>query len=134
MKRVITYGTFDLLHYGHINLLRRAKELGDYLIVALSTDEFNLNEKGKKSFFTYDQRKQLLESIRYVDLVIPEKTWDQKYTDIKEYHVDTFVIGDDWAGKFDDLRELCNVVYLARTPEISTTEIKRQLNGKTYNG
>lgn len=134
MKRVITYGTFDLLHYGHINLLRRAKELGDYLIVALSTDEFNWNEKGKKSYFSYDQRKQLLESIRYVDLVIPEKNWEQKRSDIKEYHVDSFVIGDDWAGKFDDLRDICNVVYLERTPEISTTQIKEQLKGKTNHG
>lgn len=106
MKRVITYGTFDLLHYGHINLLRRAKELGDYLIVALSTDEFNWNEKRKKSFFNYEQRKKLLEAIRYVDLVIPEENWDQKRTDVKEYHVDTFVIGDDWTGKFDFLSDL----------------------------
>jgi glycerol-3-phosphate cytidylyltransferase len=129
MKRVITYGTFDLLHYGHINLLRRAKELGDYLIVALSTDEFNWNEKHKKSFFTYEQRKKLLESIRYVDLVIPEEKWDQKRSDVKEYHIDTFVIGDDWTGKFDFLSDLCEVVYLPRTPEISTTQIKDALKG-----
>ena len=128
MRRVITYGTFDLLHYGHINLLRRAKQYGDYLIVALSTDEFNWNEKQKKSFFSYEQRKQLLESIRYVDLVIPEEGWDQKRSDIKEYHIDTFVMGDDWEGKFDDLKDLCEVVYLPRTPEISTTQIKRELN------
>ena len=127
MKRVITYGTFDLLHYGHINLLRRAKQYGDYLIVALSTDEFNWNEKQKKSYFSYEQRKQLLESIRYVDLVIPEESWDQKRSDIKEYHVDTFVMGDDWEGKFDDLKDLCDVVYLPRTPEISTTQIKKEL-------
>ena len=129
MRRVITYGTFDLLHYGHINLLRRAKELGDYLIVALSTDEFNWNEKHKKSFFTYEQRKKLLESIRYVDLVIPEEKWDQKRSDVKEYHIDTFVIGDDWTGKFDFLSDLCEVVYLPRTPEISTTQIKDALKG-----
>ncbi len=129
MKRVITYGTFDLLHYGHINLLRRAKELGDYLIVALSTDEFNWNEKRKKSFFNYEQRKKLLESIRYVDLVIPEESWDQKRQDVKEYHIDTFVIGDDWKGKFDFLSDLCEVVYLPRTPEISTTQIKDALKG-----
>lgn len=128
MKRVITYGTFDLLHYGHINLLRRAKQYGDYLIVALSTDEFNWNEKQKKSYFSYEQRKQLLESIRYVDLVIPEESWDQKRSDVKEYHIDTFVMGDDWEGKFDELKELCDVVYLPRTPEISTTQIKRELN------
>lgn len=129
MKRVITYGTFDLLHYGHINLLKRAKELGDYLIVALSTDEFNSIEKHKICYFSYEQRKQLLEAIRYVDLVIPEENWEQKKTDVKEYHVDTFVIGDDWEGKFDFLKEQgVEVVYLKRTPEISTTQIKRDLN------
>lgn len=130
MKRVITYGTFDLLHYGHINLLRRAKALGDYLIVVLSTDEFNWNQKQKKCYFTYEIRKQLLEAIRYVDLVIPEENWDQKISDVKEYHVDTFVMGDDWAGKFDFLKPYCEVVYLPRTPEISTTQIKRDLNKK----
>lgn len=127
MKKVITYGTFDLLHYGHINLLRRAKELGDYLIVALSTDEFNWNEKRKKSFFTYEQRKRLLEAIRYVDLVIPENNWEQKISDVQEFKVDTFVIGDDWIGKFDFLKDYCEVVYLPRTPEISTTQIKKEL-------
>jgi glycerol-3-phosphate cytidylyltransferase len=130
MKRVITYGTFDLLHYGHINLLRRAKALGDYLIVVLSTDEFNWNEKHKKCYFSYEIRKQLLEAIRYVDLVIPEENWDQKITDVQEYHVDTFVMGDDWKGKFDFLKPYCEVVYLPRTPEISTTQIKKDLNTK----
>ncbi len=128
MKRVITYGTFDLLHYGHINLLRRAKALGDYLVVALSSDEFNAI-KGKKSFFTYEQRKALLEAIRYVDLVIPEENWEQKVSDIKEYHIDVFVMGDDWVGKFDYLKATgVEVVYLPRTPEISTTEIKKGIN------
>ncbi|MGP1612294.1 MAG: glycerol-3-phosphate cytidylyltransferase [Catonella sp.] len=127
MKRVITYGTFDLLHYGHVNILRRAKEYGDYLIVAISTDEFNWNEKGKKCYFSYEQRKQLVESIRYVDLVIPEERWDQKIEDVKLYKADTFVMGDDWRGKFDFLKEYCNVVYLPRTPEISTTQIKNDL-------
>ena len=127
MKRVITYGTFDLLHYGHINLLRRAKSYGDYLIVALSTDDFNWNEKRKKCYFTYEQRKQLLEAIRYVDLVIPEKNWEQKMMDVKEYHIDTFVMGDDWKGKFDFLKSYCDVIYLPRTPEISTTQIKSEL-------
>ncbi|MGN1032441.1 MAG: glycerol-3-phosphate cytidylyltransferase [Intestinibacter sp.] len=127
MKKVITYGTFDLLHYGHINLLERAKKLGDYLIVALSTDEFNLKEKNKKSYFSYDKRKQLLQAIRYVDLVIPEESWEQKSTDIDLYGIDTFVIGDDWEGKFDFLKEKCNVVYLPRTPEISTTKIKNDI-------
>jgi len=129
MKRVITYGTFDLLHYGHINLLHRAKELGDYLIVALSTDEFNNIEKKKKCYFLYEQRKKLLEAIRYVDLVIPEYSWEQKVNDMHEYHIDTFVIGDDWIGKFDFLKkENVNVVYLPRTPQISTTQIKKDLN------
>ena len=132
MKRVITYGTFDLLHYGHINLLRRAKALGDYLIVALSTDEFNWNEKKKKSYFTYEQRKELLEAIRYVDLVIPEENWEQKKTDVHEYHVDTFVIGDDWEGKFDFLEEEgCEVIYLPRTPEISSTKMKQDFTGSS---
>ena len=129
VKRIITYGTFDLLHYGHINLLRRAKALGDYLVVALSTDEFNWNMKQKKCYFSYEQRKELLEAIRYVDLVIPEENWEQKVSDVKEYHIDTFVIGDDWAGKFDFLKEQgVEVVYLPRTPEISTTQIKNDLN------
>lgn len=131
MKRVITYGTFDLLHYGHINLLKRAKELGDYLVVAISTDEFNLKEKNKVCYFTYEQRKALVEAIRYVDLVIPEENWEQKKTDVHDFHIDTFVIGDDWEGKFDFLKdEGVEVVYLSRTPEISTTQIKRDLKVK----
>lgn len=131
MKRVITYGTFDLLHYGHINLLKRAKALGDYLVVAISTDEFNWNEKQKKCYFTYEQRKALVEAVRYVDLVIPETCWEQKKADIHEYHIDTFVMGDDWKGKFDFLKdEGVEVVYLPRTPEISTTQIKKDLNAK----
>lgn len=128
MKRVITYGTFDLLHYGHINLLRRAKALGDYLIVAISSDEFNRIEKHKKTYFTYEQRKMLLEALRYVDLVIPEENWQQKRSDMHEYHIDTFVMGDDWKGKFDFLKdEGVEVVYLPRTPEISTSQIKKDL-------
>lgn len=130
MKRVITYGTYDLLHYGHINLLRRAKALGDYLIVALSTDAFNEREKHKKSYFSYEERKAMLEAIRYVDMVIPEETWDQKITDVERYDVDVFVIGDDWEGKFDFLKDKCEVVYLPRTPEISSTKIKTELHGK----
>ena len=130
MKKVITYGTFDLLHYGHINLLRRAKELGDYLIVALSTDEFNWNEKQKKCYFTYEQRKKLLEAIRSVDLVIPEENWAQKVSDVQEFRVDIFVMGNDWEGKFDFLKDYCEVVYLPRTPEISTTQIKQELKDK----
>lgn len=132
MKKVITYGTFDLLHYGHINLLRRAKEQGDYLVVVLSTDEFNWNEKQKKCYFEYDKRKQLLEAIRYVDLVIPENSWEQKVSDVKEFKIDKFVMGDDWAGKFDFIEEQTDaeVIYLPRTPEISTTQIKKDLEGK----
>jgi glycerol-3-phosphate cytidylyltransferase len=131
MKRVITYGTFDLLHYGHINLLRRAKELGDYLIVALSTDESNWNEKRKKSYFSFEQRKAMLEAIKYVDEVIAEDNWEQKRTDIHTHNVDIFVIGDDWRGKFDFLEEEgCQVVYLTRTPEISTTQIKSDIKQK----
>ena len=129
MKRIITYGTFDLLHYGHINLLRRAKQQGDYLIVALSTDEFNWESKQKKCYFDYEKRKHLLEAVRYVDLVIPENSWDQKVEDVKMYHVDTFVMGDDWQGKFDFLKEHCEVVYLPRTPEVSTTQIKAEIKG-----
>lgn len=127
MKKVITYGTFDLLHYGHINLLQRAKALGDYLIVALSTDEFNSVEKQKITYFSFEERKRLLEAVRYVDLVIPERNWEQKVCDVKEFKVDTFVMGDDWRGKFDFLKEYCEVVYLERTPEISTTKIKKDL-------
>ena len=127
MKKIITYGTFDLLHYGHINLLRRAKKLGDYLIVAWSTDEFNWNSKQKKCYFSYEKRKTLLEAIRYVDLVIPEENWEQKVSDIKEFKIDTFVMGNDWEGKFDFLKDICEVVYLPRTKEISTTQIKKDL-------
>ena len=128
MKRIITYGTFDLLHYGHINLLRRAKAQGDYLIVGLSTDEFNWKEKNKRCYFSYEERKMLLEAIRYVDLVIPENCWEQKRTDVHEYHADMFVMGDDWEGKFDFLREEgVEVMYLPRTPEISSTQIKSDL-------
>ena len=135
MRKVITYGTFDLLHAGHINLLRRAKELGDYLIVVVSTDEFNWNEKRKKCYFSYEERKKLVEAVRYVDLVIPEENWDQKISDVKEYHVDTFVMGDDWKGKFDFLKDYCEVVYLPRIEGISTTKIKQDLglNGTTAN-
>ena len=127
MKRVITYGTFDLLHYGHINLLRRAKEQGDYLIVALSDDEFNEKEKNKKCYFSYEQRKELLEAIRFVDLVVPEKTWNQKVHDIQLYQADVFVMGDDWAGKFDFLSDYCKVMYFPRTKKVSTTQIKNDL-------
>lgn len=127
MKKVITYGTFDMLHYGHINLLKRAKELGDYLIVGLSTDEFNAL-KGKKSHFNFNERKQMLEAIRYVDEVIPETCWEQKSSDIKKYNIDVFTIGNDWEGKFDFLKdEGAEVIYLERTPDISTTLLKERI-------
>lgn len=128
MKRILTYGTFDLLHYGHIRLLKRAKALGDYLIVALSTDEFNAG-KGKKAYHNYETRKQMLEAIRYVDLVIPEECWEQKISDVQKYNVDIVVMGSDWAGsdKFDYLKDHCEVVYLPRTEGISTSQIKQDL-------
>ncbi|HET7627065.1 MAG TPA: glycerol-3-phosphate cytidylyltransferase [Bacillales bacterium] len=126
MKKVLTYGTFDLLHWGHINLLQRAKSLGDYLIVAVSTDEFNAL-KNKEAYYSYENRKTILESIRYVDEVIPENSWDQKIQDVKEHDVDLFVMGDDWKGHFDFLKDYCEVVYLPRTVGISSTKIKRDL-------
>ena len=128
MKRILTYGTYDLLHYGHIRLLQRAKALGDYLIVALSTDEFN-EIKGKKAYHNYETRKKMLEAVRYVDLVIPEENWEQKINDVKEYHVDVVVMGSDWAGsdRFDYLKDYCEVVYLDRTEGVSTTKIKKDL-------
>jgi glycerol-3-phosphate cytidylyltransferase len=127
MRTVLTYGTFDLLHIGHINLLKRAKNLGDKLIVALSTDEFNLNQKNKVCTNTYADRKVILESLRFVDLVIPEEDWEQKITDVEKHNIDVFVIGDDWKGHFDFLKEKCEVIYLPRTANISTTEIKKQI-------
>ena len=128
MIRVLTYGTFDLLHYGHIRLLKRAKEMGDYLIVALSTDEFN-EIKGKQAFHDYETRKKMLEAIRYVDLVIPEERWEQKIHDIKEYHVDICVMGSDWeySDKFKMLEDYCELKFLSRTEGISTTKIKEEL-------
>ncbi|MEF2293392.1 glycerol-3-phosphate cytidylyltransferase [Virgibacillus dokdonensis] len=126
MKKVITYGTFDLLHTGHINLLRRAREYGDYLIVAISSDTFNL-KKGKKAYYTFEQRKAILEAIRFVDEVIDENSWEQKIEDIHKHNIDVFVMGDDWKGKFDYLNKYCEVVYLPRTIGISTTQIKSEL-------
>ena len=123
---MITYGTFDMLHYGHINLLRRARALGDYLIVALSSDSFNAI-KNKQSFFHYEHRRQMLEAIRYVDLIIPENDWEQKREDIIKHNVNIFVMGNDWEGKFDFLKDYCEVVYLPRTEGISTTRIKNHL-------
>lgn len=126
MKKVITYGTFDLLHWGHISILKRARELGDHLTVALSTDEFNAI-KCKESYHNYENRKFILESIRYVDHVIPENSWDQKIKDVKNHHIDIFVMGDDWKGQFDFLKDYCEVIYLPRTVGISTSKIKKDL-------
>lgn len=127
MKKVITYGTYDLLHVGHINLLRRAREYGDYLIVVVSSDEFNAI-KGKKAYYSFEDRKKILEAIKYVDEVLPEYTWEQKIKDVVDNNVDVFVMGDDWAGKFDFLKDYCEVVYLPRTEGISTSKIKEDLN------
>lgn len=127
MKKVITYGTFDLIHAGHINLLRRAKALGDYLLVVLSTDEFNA-QKHKQAYHSYEDRKLILEAIKYVDEVIPEFNWEQKVRDVVDNQIDVFVMGNDWEGKFDFLKDYCEVVYLPRTEGISTTKIKNDLH------
>lgn len=129
MKRVITYGTYDLLHRGHINLLRRARALGDYLVVGLSTDEFN-SVKGKQVYYAYEERKLVLEAVRYVDAVIPEERWEQKIDDVLHHKIDIFVMGDDWVGKFDFLKPYCRVIYLPRTRGISTSRIKLELSGQ----
>ncbi|MEG9361332.1 adenylyltransferase/cytidyltransferase family protein [Vibrio cholerae] len=127
MKTVITYGTFDLFHVGHVRLLKRLSELGDRLIVGISSDDFN-ELKGKKSFFSYEERAEIVLSSKYVDFVFPENTWEQKREDIIKYNAHLFAMGDDWAGKFDSLMDICDVVYLPRTEDISTTKIKQSLN------
>lgn len=126
MRKVLTYGTFDLLHKGHVLLLQRAAELGDHLTVALSTDEFNAL-KGKKAYTSWEDRKLILEALACVDEVIPENEWEQKVKDVKNHDIDVFVMGDDWEGKFDFLKDSCQVVYLPRTEGISTTKIKEDL-------
>lgn len=131
MKKVLTYGTFDLLHVGHINLLKRARSLGDQLVVGLSTDAFN-KEKEKKSYYSYEDRKLILESIRYVDEVIAENNWEQKIDDVIRHNIDIFVMGDDWTGKFDFLKSYCEVVYLPRTSGVSTTKTKVDLFSSKY--
>lgn len=123
MKKILTYGTYDLLHWGHINLLKRAKKFGDYLIVGLSTDKFN-SIKHKSSYHNYKERKKILSAIKYVDKIIPEKNWKQKIDDVKKYDIDIFIMGDDWKGDFDYLNEYCKVKYLPRTDGISSTKIK----------
>ena len=126
MRRVLTYGTFDLFHIGHLNLLKRAKELVDYLVVAVSSDDFNAI-KGKKCVIPDYERMAIVEAIKYVDEVIPENSWDQKIKDVQEHDIDVFVMGDDWKGKFDFLKDYCEVVYLPRTEGISTTQLKNDL-------
>ena len=128
MRKILTYGTFDLLHHGHIRLLERSRALGDHLTVAVSTDQFNLG-KGKMCTYTYEERVHILEAIRYVDKVIPEKSWEQKVDDVKNNNIDIFLIGDDWEDEFDFLKEYCQVLYLPRTPDISTTKVKSMLAG-----
>lgn len=125
-RKVLTYGTFDLLHVGHINILRRARALGDYLLVGVSSDEFNLL-KHKSAFFSFEHRKVILESIRYVDEVIAEDSWEQKVRDVEQNNIDVFVMGGDWEGQFDFLKEYCEVVYLPRTENISSSTVKSDL-------
>lgn len=125
-KIIITYGTFDMFHIGHLNLLKRLKEIGSKLIVAVSTDDFN-ELKNKKTLIPYEQRAEIVASIKHVDLVIPETSWEQKISDIHKYKINTFAIGKDWEGKFDFLKEHCEVIYLDRTEGISTTELKQSL-------
>ena len=133
MAVVITYGTFDLFHIGHLRLLERAKALaaGGPLIVAVSTDEFNRAAKQKQTVIPYNQRAAIVAALRCVDVVIPEESWEQKVVDIKKFKVDIFVIGNDWEGKFDFLKDFCEVVYLPRTQAISSTEIKKHLRCQT---
>lgn len=123
-RKVITYGTFDCLHYGHIHLLRRAKELGNYLVVAISTDDFNVR-KGKKAIQSLNERLELLNAIKYVDEIIFEENWEQKVNDVITHDISVFVMGDDWRGEFDFLSTICSVVYLERTKSISSTKIRK---------
>ncbi len=126
MKKILTYGTFDLFHVGHVRLLKRLSEMGEQLIVGISTDEFN-KIKGKESIFSYEERSEIVSACKYVDLVIPEHNWEQKVNDIQKYDITTFAIGNDWEGKFDFLSDYCSVKYLERTENISTTDIKKSI-------
>lgn len=126
-KVVLTYGTFDLFHIGHLNLLQRLKELGDVLVVGVSTDEFNAS-KGKQTIVSFQDRLRIVQNIKCVDLAIAENSWDQKRDDIQKHGVSVFGIGDDWKGKFDELADLCEVVYLPRTADVSSTSMKKLLN------
>lgn len=127
MKTIITYGTFDLFHVGHVRLLKRLRELGDRLIVGISSDEFN-KLKGKTSFFSYSERAEIVSSCKYVDFVFPENNWEQKIDDVVKYEATIFAMGDDWKGKFDEIKEYCEVVYLPRTERVSSTDIKKKLS------
>ncbi|MCT4451220.1 glycerol-3-phosphate cytidylyltransferase [Lactiplantibacillus plantarum] len=133
MKRILTYGTFDLLHKGHVRLLKRARDLGDNLIVGVSTDDFN-SIKGKRAYTSFEDRKYILEALSCVDRVIPENSWDQKIHDVMTNNIDIFVMGDDWKGKFDYLKEYCEVIYIPRTEGISTTKIKQDLESFNLRG
>ncbi|ARS51758.1 adenylyltransferase/cytidyltransferase family protein [Kushneria konosiri] len=125
-NKIITYGTFDMFHIGHLNLLKKLSQMAGHVTVAVSTDEFN-DQKGKKTLIPYEQRAEIVSSVRYVDKVIPEYSWDQKISDVQEYSIDKFAIGEDWRGKFDFLSPFCEVIYLERTKDISTTELKKSL-------
>ncbi|ART63944.1 adenylyltransferase/cytidyltransferase family protein [Kushneria marisflavi] len=126
MKTIITYGTFDMFHIGHLNLLETLASMGGRVIVGVSTDEFN-EKKGKKVLIPYEQRARIVKNIKFVDEVIPEFSWEQKRDDVVKYGVDIFAIGEDWKGEFDFLSNLCEVKYLPRTRDISTTELKKSL-------
>ena len=124
MIKVITYGTFDTFHYGHFFLLERAKSLGNHLTVAISTDEFNLKEKNKTAKLKFSDRSRIIKELSFVDAIHAENSWDQKIDDIKNLKIDVFTIGEDWKGKFDYLKSYCEVVYLPRTKDVSSTLIR----------
>ena len=123
MKRIITFGTFDVFHIGHLRIIERANKLGDYLIVGVSTDTMNYEKKGRNPFYNQAERMQIISALRYVDEVFSEESLALKRHYIQTYHADVLVMGDDWAGKFDEFKDICKVVYLPRTPSISTTAV-----------
>jgi len=123
MNRVITFGTFDVFHVGHLRILQRARDLGDYLIVGVSTDELNFSKKNKYPVYSQEERREIIENIRFVDKVFYEHSLEEKRKYLVEYKADVLVMGDDWKGKFDEFSDICRVIYLARTPSISTTEV-----------
>lgn len=128
-KRAITYGTYDLFHIGHLRLLKRIADMADELYVAVSSDEFNAL-KGKKCIVPFENRKEIVEALRMVTKVIREDNWEQKKDDVQKYNCDLFVMGSDWTGKFDFLKDYCDVVYLPRTEGVSTTEIKQEVKNR----